>query len=101
MKLQIGTKVILKSKYGSVEVMENSIIYNRIKTANKIYGVIVGHEINNNPSGDTIVKKLTGYDFLYIISDDIEESGDYYIEEDLEPLKENRKQKLLKILGPQ
>lgn len=85
MKLKVGTKVILKSKQGSIESLNSSAVYKIITERNQKYAVITKIKTNK-------------YISQYIVAEDIFESGDYYDEDDVEMcLSEMRKDKIKKI----
>jgi hypothetical protein len=84
MKLTVGSRVIIKSKYGSIDELKFSVIYKKIKISNQTYAYII-----------RIDKTLN----CYVISEKIDgTAGDYYDENDIElDHKYYRKQKLEKI----
>lgn len=96
MKIPIGTKVLLKSKLGSVEDMNNSVVYNLLKHLNQSYGYITG--ISKSSLNRDKARKGTKF---YVISEKYPTdypNGDFYSEEDVEPyLIYERKLKLEKL----
>lgn len=93
MKLELGTKVKLKTKYGSVDELNCSNVYKQLKAIKQPYGYIS----RVSPEGNG----LTDFRAYYLITEIPDsQSGDFYLEEDVEPylsLKTERKLKLEKI----
>lgn len=81
MKLKVGTKVILKSKQGSMEGLRRSSVYQIIKGRNQKYAYITRIRFDQ-----------------YVVAESMNDSGDFYNEEDVEfCIQEERKDKLNKI----
>jgi hypothetical protein len=81
MKLAIGSRVIIKSKHGSVEGLRDSAVYRIIKKSNQSYAYITRI-----------------YKGFYVISETPNGTGDYYDEDDIQlDYKYYRKLKLDKI----
>jgi hypothetical protein len=92
MKYPIGTRVILKSKFGSIYTLnETSSVYKRMLEKNLKYAIIIDHR---NKFNTYLISKDA-----YLINEDGDRySGDFFYEEDVELyVPYYRKEKLKKI----
>lgn len=92
MKYPIGTRVILKSKFGSIDQLENfSSVYDTIIENDFKCGIIVGYA----DVDDSFIIRENSYIISY---DENMKTGDYFYEEDVELyVPYYRKLKLQKI----
>ena len=90
MKLQVGSRVIIKSKYGSIDELKNSAVYKRMLVMNQPYAYIKRIDLTLNHY--VIIEKEI------IDKNGCEIGGDFYDENDVElDCKYYRRLKLQKI----